>query len=102
MCIARIRLEKHLNNKKFSTIFLVEPEFLLTHKNRYSEGMDDGQETPRGHPDFDSYVKILRVLVCITDGQTDRQTDRHLYLIPMWFVFAFYTGIVSSGVCRTN
>ncbi len=34
--------------------------------------MDDGQKTPRGHPDFNSYVKILRVLVFITDGQTEK------------------------------
>jgi hypothetical protein len=30
----------------------------------YSEGMDDGQKTPPGHPDFNSYVKILRVFIC--------------------------------------
>ncbi len=34
--------------------------------------MDDGQKTPHGHPDFNSYVKILRVLVFITDGQTEK------------------------------
>jgi hypothetical protein len=72
--------------------------------------MDDGQKTPRGHPVFNSYVKILRVLVFRTDGrtdgrmdgwidertdgwadgrtdgrtdgQTDRQTDREVY--PVW------------------
>jgi hypothetical protein len=33
--------------------------FLLAHRNRFLEGMDDGQKTPRGHPDFNSYVKIL-------------------------------------------
>jgi hypothetical protein len=39
--------------------FLVESEnFLLVHRNRYSEGVDDGQKTPLGHPDFHSYVKI--------------------------------------------
>ena len=32
--------------------------------------------TPCGYPKFDSYVKNLRVLVFITDGQTDRQPDR--------------------------
>ncbi len=41
--------------------------------NRYSEGMDDRQKTPRGHPDFNSYVKIQRVF--IDNGQTNRQTD---------------------------
>ncbi len=48
--------------------------------NRYLEGMDDGQKTPRGHPDFNSYVKILRVF--ITDRWTDRQTDRKIN--PVW------------------
>ncbi len=55
---------------------MLNPNFLLKHRNRYSEGMDDGQKTPRGHPDFNSYVKILRVF--ITNGQTNRQTDRQM------------------------
>jgi hypothetical protein len=87
---------------KFLRIFLLNPNFLLTHRNRYLEGMEDGQRTPRGHPNFNSYVKNLRVLVFQADGRTDRRTDRHLYLIPTWFAFAFYTGIISSGVCRKN
>ncbi len=36
--------------------------------------MDDGQKTPRGQPDFNSYVKILPVF--IWNGQTNRQTNR--------------------------
>ncbi len=56
----------------------MNPNFLLAHRNMYLEGMDDGQKTARGHPDFNSYVKILRVLVFITDGWTDRQTDRQM------------------------
>jgi hypothetical protein len=32
--------------------------------------------TPRGYPNFNSYVKNLRVLVFRTDRQMDRQTDR--------------------------
>ncbi len=55
---------------------MLNPNFLLLHRNRYSEGMDDGEKTRRGHPDFNSYMKNLRVLVLQTDGQTDRQTDR--------------------------
>ncbi len=44
--------------------FLVESEsFLLVHRNRYLEGMDDGQKPPRGHPDFHSYVKIQRFFI---------------------------------------
>ncbi len=57
-------------------IFLLNPNFLLTHRNRYSEEMDNGQKTPRGHPDLDSYLKNLHVLVFMTDRQTDRHTDR--------------------------
>ncbi len=49
--------------------------FLLAHRNRCSEGMDDGQKTPCGHPYFDSYVKNLCVLVFRTDGRTDGWTD---------------------------
>ncbi len=54
---------------------MLNPNFLLAHRNRYSEGMDDGQKPPRGYPNFNSYVKNLRDLVFWTDRQTDRQTD---------------------------
>jgi hypothetical protein len=37
--------------------------------------MDDGQKTPRGHPDFNSYIKNIRVLVFQTDGWMDEQTE---------------------------
>ncbi len=33
--------------------------------------MDNGQKTPHGHPDFNSYVKILRDFIFGTDKQTD-------------------------------
>ncbi len=61
-----------LSISNFVQFFLLNLNFLLLHKNRYFKGMDDGQKTPRGHPDFNSYVKILRVLVFMTNGQTDR------------------------------
>jgi hypothetical protein len=35
--------------------------------------MDDGQKTPRGHPDFNSYVQNLRVF--IWNGRTDGQRN---------------------------
>ncbi len=35
--------------------------------------MDDGQKTPRGHPDLNSYVKTLRVF--IDNEETDRQRN---------------------------
>ncbi len=60
-------------------IFLLNPNFLLVHQNRYSEGMYVGQKTPRGHPDFNSYVKILRVF--IDNRQTNRQADRQTEII---------------------
>jgi hypothetical protein len=70
----------------FVQIFLLNPNFLLTHRNRYSEGIDDGHKTPRGHPDFKSYMKILRVLVFRTDRRTDRWTDRQTdgEINPVW------------------
>jgi hypothetical protein len=37
--------------------------------------MDDGQKTPPGHPDFYSYVKILRVFIFRTDRITDGETN---------------------------
>ncbi len=64
---ARIWLVIHVNR-----IFLMNPNFLLVHRNRYSEGMDDRQKTPRGHPDFNSYVKIQHAF--IDNGETNRQT----------------------------
>ncbi len=39
-------------------IFLLNPNFLLIQRNRFLERMEDGQKTPRGYPDFHSYVKI--------------------------------------------
>ncbi len=38
--------------------------------------MDDGQKTPRDHPTFNSYVKILCVFIFQMDGRTDERTDR--------------------------
>jgi hypothetical protein len=58
----------------FLQIILLNPNFLLIHRNRYLEGIDNGQKTPHGHPDFNSYVKIPRVF--IDNGQTNRQTDK--------------------------
>jgi hypothetical protein len=55
---------------------LLNPNFLLAHRNRYLEGTDDGQKTPRGHPNLNSYVQNLPVFVFQTDRQTDGQTDR--------------------------
>ncbi len=62
--------------------FLVNPNFLLTHRNRYSEGTDDAQKIPQGHPDFNSYVKILRVFIFQTDRQMDGQAEKSIKLRP--------------------
>jgi hypothetical protein len=59
----------------------MNPTFLLAHRNRYLEEMDDRQKTPRGHPDINSYVKNLHVLVFQTDGWRDRQTDKEIHLL---------------------
>jgi hypothetical protein len=40
--------------------------------------MDDRQKTPRGHPDFNSYVKILRVFIFRTDRHSDGDIN------PVW------------------
>jgi hypothetical protein len=57
--------------------FCVEPNFLIAHRNSYLNRMDDGQKTSRGHPDFNSHMKILRVLAFRTDRQMDG-TDRDI------------------------
>jgi hypothetical protein len=41
----------------------------MAHRNRYLEGTDNGQMTPRGYPNFDSYIKKLRILVFMTDRE---------------------------------
>jgi hypothetical protein len=66
---ARIWLLMHVNNSDFLQIILLNPNFLLAHRNRYLEVMDDGQITPHGYANFYSYVKNLRVLVFMTDRQ---------------------------------
>ncbi len=56
--------------------------------------MDDGQKTPRGHPDFNSYVKNLLVFG-IPDRQTDRQTE---ILIRVGFPHYVPPGMINPGV----
>ena len=61
---------------------MLNPNFLLVHRNRYSEGINDGQKTPRGHPDFNFYVQNLCVFIFQTVGQTDGLTDTEIN--PVW------------------
>ncbi len=71
-------------------IFFLNPNFLHVHRNKYLEGMDDGQKTPRGHPDFHSYVKLnvfhipdiflvntLLLYSLSPYSQTERQMESH-------------------------
>jgi hypothetical protein len=68
---------------QFLRIFLLNPNFLLAHRNRYLEGMDDGQKTTRGHPNFNSYVKNLRFWYSgRMDGLMDGCTDGDIN--PVW------------------
>jgi hypothetical protein len=45
-------------------------------RNRYSEGRDDGQMTPRGYPNFHSYIKNLLLFEFITDRRMDRRMEK--------------------------
>ena len=82
---------------------MLNPNFLLVHGNRYSEGMDDGQKTPRGHTDFHSCVKILRVFIfqpLQTDGITDRETKTlaaHGLEEPFFPVVLYVVSVFGSG-----
>ncbi len=105
---ARIWLVIHVKTiSDFLRVFLLNPNILLVHRNRYSEGMDDGQKTPRGHPDFNSYVKIQRVF--IDNGRTDERTET--YTRFAWVGGTFFPVVLFTtsqkrktkhlGVCRS-
>jgi hypothetical protein len=49
-----------LTISNFLQIFLLNLIFFLAHRNRYLEGMDDGQMTPCGYPNFHFGGKLLR------------------------------------------
>ncbi len=59
----------------FGVTYKHRVKYKIGRMNRYSEGRKDRQMTPRGYPNFYSYVKNPFVLVFWTEGQTDRQTD---------------------------
>jgi hypothetical protein len=52
----------------FGFTLILRVQYMMAHMNRYFEGSDNGQMTPRGYPAFNSYVKNLRVFVFRTDG----------------------------------
>jgi hypothetical protein len=43
--------------------------YMMACRNRYFEGMEHRQMTPRGYPYFNSYVKNLRFFVFQMDGE---------------------------------
>ncbi len=55
---------------------MLNPNFLLLHRNRYSKGTDDGQKTSNRHPNFNSYVQNLRFFIFQTDLQTEGWTEK--------------------------
>jgi hypothetical protein len=71
---AGIIIKETISN--FLQIFMLDPKFLCAHRNRYSEGTDNGQMTPRGYtliliPTLKIYVFFLFRL----DGRTDRDIN---------------------------
>jgi hypothetical protein len=91
------------------SIFLLNPNFLLVHRNKYLEGMDDGQKTPCGHPDFHSYVKLnvfhipdiflvntLLLYSLSPYRQTERQTESQIHSLRMGWSSHFSSCAVVS------
>ncbi len=62
--------------------------------------MDDGQKTPPGHPDFNSYVKIY--VLCYS-GQMDGQTETLIRVGFPHFIPPgnFYLLLISISICST-
>jgi hypothetical protein len=82
-------------------IFMLNPSFLLLHSNKYSEGMDNGRKTPRGHPHFYSYMKLnvfhfpdifLVNTLLLYSALTHRQKERWRvkYTCYAWAVGTFF------------
>ncbi len=87
-------------NVNFVQIFLLKPNFLLVHRNGFSEGMDDGQKTPRGHPDFHSYVKIQRVFIWFSHYRwMESLTKEKTHLLRMGWRNLFSSCAVVSVFC---
>jgi hypothetical protein len=49
---------------------------MMERRNRYFEGTEDGQMTPRVYPNFNSYIKNLHILVFQTDRQMDGRMEK--------------------------
>ncbi len=83
--------------------FLLNLYFLIVHRNKYSEGLDDGQKIPRGHPDFHSYMKfnvfhipdifLVNTLLLYSlspYSQTERQTETQIHLLRVGWRNLFF------------
>ncbi len=71
VCIARIRLVIHtIYIRYFLRIFWLNPNFLLAHRNRYSEEMEDGQKI---HVDTMILFPKWRIYVFWYSRRTDGQ-----------------------------
>jgi hypothetical protein len=42
-------------------LYLENNRYMMGRRNRYFKGMEDGQMTPLGHPNFNSYIKKIYV-----------------------------------------
>ncbi len=93
-------------------IFLLNQKFLLIHRNKYLEGMDDGQKTPRGHPDFNSYVKLnvfhIPIIFLVNTlllysfspySQTERQMESQIHSLRVGWRNLFSSCAVVSVFC---
>ncbi len=57
----------------FGVTYKLRVKYKMGRKNRYSEGWNDRQMTPHGYPNFNFYLKNLRVFVFWTDRCMDGQ-----------------------------
>ncbi len=55
----------------FGFTSLLRVQYMMARRNKYFEWMEDGQMTPRGNPNFNSYDKNLPILVFQSDGWMD-------------------------------
>ncbi len=57
----------------FGVTYVHRVQYNMACRNRNLEGTEDGQMTPCGYPNFNSYIKNL--FCGITDGQTEGRTE---------------------------
>jgi hypothetical protein len=74
----------------FGVTYELRVKYKIGRRNRYTEGRNNRQMTPRGYRNFYSYVKNLRVLVFRMDRQTDRQTEKYTCCTWPWAGGTFF------------